>query len=129
MKTAYVDTSCLAAIAFDERNSAAVQRRLASFDEIVAAPLLEAELRAALRREGSSGSLLIDELLEPVVWIAADRALSAEIATVLAAGYVKGADCWHLATALYFSPDAEDISFLTLDERQAKVAKLLGFGR
>ncbi len=128
MKTAYVDTSCLAAIAFDERNSAAVQRRLASFDELVAAPLLEAELRAALRREGSQGSLLLDELLDPIVWIAADRALSAEIATVLAAGYVRGADCWHLATALYFSEPSE-ISFLTLDAKQAEVARALGFKR
>lgn len=127
MKTAYVDTSCLAALAFDERNSAAVQKRLAGFDELVAAPLLEAELRAALRREGSSGSPLIDELLEPIAWIAAERALSAEIARVLAAGYVKGADCWHLATALYFSPEPADISFVTLDERQAKVARALGF--
>ncbi len=129
MKTAYVDTSCLGAIAFDERNSAAVQRRLASFDELVAAPLLEAELRAALRREGSQGSLPLDELLEPIVWIAAERALSAEIATVLAAGYVRGADCWHLATALYFSPEPSDISFLTLDVQQGAVARALGFGR
>jgi uncharacterized protein with PIN domain len=127
LKTAYVDTSCLGAIAFDERNSAAVQRRLASFDALVAAPLLEAELRAALRREGSRGSLQLDELLEPIVWIAAERALSAEIATVLAAGYVRGADCWHLATALYFSPEPAAISFLTLDERQGEVARALGF--
>ena len=127
MKTAYVDTSCLGAIAFDERNSAAVQRRLASCDELVAAPLLEAELRAALRREGSLGSPLIDELLEPIFWIAAERAPRSEIATVLAAGYVRGADCWHLATALYFSPDPTDIRFLTLDAQQGEVARALGF--
>jgi predicted nucleic acid-binding protein len=127
LRTAYVDTSCLAAIAFDERNSRAMQRRLASFDELVAAPLLEAELRAALRREGSHGSVALDELLEPIAWIAAERALSAEIATVLAAGYVRGADCWHLATALYFSPEPTAISFLTLDERQREVARALGF--
>jgi uncharacterized protein with PIN domain len=129
LKTAYVDTSSFGAIAFDERNSAAVQKRLAHFDALVAAPLLEAELRAALRREGSVGSPLIDELLEPIVWIAAERALSAEIATVLAAGYVRGADCWHLATALYFSPEPSDISFVTLDERQGEVARALGFRR
>ena len=129
MKVAFVDTSCLAAIAFDERTSARVQRQLATFDGLAAAPLLEAELRAALRREGSTGSAQLEELLEAVQWVAADRPLSAEIATVLAAGYVRGADCWHLATALYFSPDAADISFLTLDARQGEVARALGFRR
>jgi hypothetical protein len=40
---------------------------------------------------------------------------------------LKGADLWHLANALFLSPDAEDLSFLTLDTRQADVAGRLGF--
>lgn len=126
MKIAYVDTSCFAAIAFGERGSAALQRRLATFDELAAAPLLEAELRAALRREGVTTSALIDELLEPIAWITPARALSREIARVLAAGYVRGADCWHLATALYLASN-QAVTFLTLDDRQAEVAGVLGF--
>jgi hypothetical protein len=46
---------------------------------------------------------------------------------LLDAGYVRGADCWHLATALYLAPDAGDLVFLTLDLRQRAVAKTLGF--
>ncbi len=61
--------------------------------------------------------------------IAPDRALSDEIARVLEAGYVRGADCWHLATALYLSPNPSALTFLTLDLAQRHVAKALGFQR
>jgi hypothetical protein len=39
----------------------------------------------------------------------------------------RGADCWHLATALYLSPDPSALTFLTLDLAQRHVAKALGF--
>lgn len=126
MKAAYVDTSCLVAIAFGERGATAVERRLAGFDALVASNLLEAELRAAFKREKTDG---VDALLGMIEWIAPERPLSEEIARVLSAGYVRGADCWHLATALYLSPVPSEISFVTLDERQREVAATLGFGR
>jgi hypothetical protein len=56
-----------------------------------------------------------------------DRPLTGEIARVLAAGYVRGADCWHLATALYLTDDPSSLTFLTVDERQKSVAVSLGF--
>lgn len=126
MKVAYVDTSCLVAIAFGERGATAVERRLAGFDALVASNLLEAELRAAFKREKADG---VDTLLELIEWISPERPLGNEIARVLSAGYVRGADCWHLATALYLSPEPGEISFVTLDERQREVAATLGFGR
>jgi hypothetical protein len=43
------------------------------------------------------------------------------------AGYLRGADCWHLATALYLAPNPSDLTFLTLDDTQRKIAKTLGF--
>jgi uncharacterized protein with PIN domain len=98
VKVAYVDTSCLVAIAFGERGATAVERRLAGFDALVASNLLEAELRAAFKREKADG---VDTLLELIEWISPERPLGNEIARVLSAGYVRGADCWHLATALY----------------------------
>jgi predicted nucleic acid-binding protein len=124
MALAYVDTSCLVAIAFREPGATALRRRLERFDELFASNLLEAELRAALMRES-----VTDEptLLRAVSWIVPDRPLGAEIARVLEAGYVGGADCWHLATALYLTDDPRALSFLTLDERQAAVASQLGF--
>jgi predicted nucleic acid-binding protein len=124
MKLAYVDTSCLIALAFGEAGAATLARRLARFDVLAASDLLEAEFRSAFLREGVEPA---PELLAGVSWVLPDRPLHAEIDRVLAAGYVRGADCWHLATALYLVEDPATISFLTLDERQAAVAKALGF--
>jgi hypothetical protein len=46
---------------------------------------------------------------------------------VLGAGYIRGADCWHLATALYLASEPPTLSFLTLDDRQKSIANTLGF--
>ncbi|HLA88854.1 MAG TPA: PIN domain-containing protein [Gemmatimonadaceae bacterium] len=124
MKLAYVDTSCLVAIAFAERGAAALARRLEGFDELVSSNLLEAELRSTLVREEVAQE---PDVLDAISWIVPDRPLHAEIGTVLSAGYVRGADCWHLASALYLAEDPSAISFLTLDARQKSVARTLGF--
>ncbi len=124
MKIAYVDTSCLVAVMFGESGASAVTRRLKSFDELVSANFLEAELRAAFVRERIPVS---SNLPLPISWILPDRPLTDEIARVLEAGYVRGADCWHLATALYLAEEPEAISFVTVDERQGTVARALGF--
>ncbi len=124
MRAAYVDTSCLASIVFRERGASALRRRLVGFDDLFSSNLLEAELRAAYLREGVESDPVI---LSAVSWVIPQRPLSAEITRVLEAGYVRGAECWHLATALFLVGDAAEISFLTLDERQAQVAQTLGF--
>jgi len=121
---AYVDTSCFVAIAFGERGATALARRLAAFDELLASNLLEAELRAAFAREGITDE---PDALAAITWISPDRPLRPEIVRVLEAGYVRGADCWHLATALYLAPDPGELTFLTLDARQRGVAEALGF--
>jgi predicted nucleic acid-binding protein len=126
VKLAYVDTSCLVAIAFGERGTAALAGRLATFDVLAASDLLAAELRSAFLREGADDE---PEMLAAISWIVPDRPLHAEITRVLDAGYVRGADCWHLAAALYLAEDPATISFLTLDERQGAVAAALGFRR
>lgn len=119
-----MDTSCLVAVTFGESGAAALTRRLKAFDELVSANLLEAELRAAFVREKIPAT---GDLPFPISWILPDRPLTEEIARVLDAGYVRGADCWHLATALYLAEKPEAISFVTVDERQGKVARVLGF--
>ncbi len=124
MRIAYLDSSCLVAIAFGERGATALARRLTSFDELVASNLLEAELRASFVRENVE---VDSSLLRGLSWIIPDRPLTPEIARVLDAGYVRGADCRHLATALYLAEDPALIGFLTLDERQERVAHALGF--
>lgn len=121
---AYVDTSCLVAVAFGEPGGTSMSRRLRAFDELVSSNFLDAELQSALAREGIGPQ---PELTAPLSWILPDRPLHPEIERVLAAGYVRGADCWHLATALYLAGDPDELYFLTLDERQKKVARSLGF--
>jgi uncharacterized protein with PIN domain len=125
MAFAYVDSSCLVAIAFDEPGARKLAARLRRFDRLFSSNLLEAELRSALSREGVDGRA--QDLLSWIAWIYPNRPLTAEYARIAAAGFLKGADLWHLANALFLSPDAEDLSFLTLDTRQAEIAGRLGF--
>lgn len=127
MNVAYVDSSCLVGLAFDEPAAKRIGRRLLQFDRLVSSNLLEAELRSALVREGASADP--GSLLEGVGWIYPDRPLSGEFERIAAAGYVKGADLWHLACALFIDAEAEGLSFLTLDRRQGEVAAVLGFRR
>ena len=124
MSVAYVDTSCLVAVAFGERGASAVVRRLERADELLSSNLLEAELRAAFVRESVDGG---DDLLTWLSWVLPNRTLSDEITTILSCGYLRGADLWHVATALYVAEDPAEIAFITRDERQGSVAKALGF--
>lgn len=124
LSVAYVDTSFLVAIAFGERGAKSSARRLDGFDELLSSNLLEAELRSAFRREEVPFE---QNLLSWITWVLPDRSLGREMARVLEAGYVRGADLWHLAAALYLVEDPRELSFLTLDDRQRKVAETLGF--
>ena len=124
MSVAYVDTSALAAIVFDEPGAAPLARRLYGFERLVSSNLLEAELRAAFAREEHSFN---ESAVSSIEWILPDRALTREFETVLQTGYLRGADLWHVATALYVSPEPVSLAFATLDAKQAAVADSLGF--
>lgn len=121
-----MDSSVLVGHAFGEPAASAVVRRVRSFARVVSSPLLEAELLAALRREGRA---LDERWLNGISLVPADRSLRAEVSAVLAAGYLRGADCWHVATALYVAQTPSTLVFLTLDARQAQVASKLGFAK
>jgi hypothetical protein len=122
---AYVDRSCLVALAFDEPGARKLAARLRRFDRLFSSNLLEAELRSALAREGVDAE--IEGLLSWLTWVYPNRPLTAEYVRITAAGYLRGADLWHLANALFLAPNATDLSFLTLDARQGEMARRLGF--
>lgn len=124
MSVAYVDTSALVAIAFGERAGTSLQKRLAEFEELVSSNLLEAELRAAFAREEVPFE---PDLISALSWIFPNRPIGVECDVVLSAGYLRGADLWHIATALYLAPIPAELTVLTLDTRQRSVAKKLGF--
>ncbi len=111
-------------MAFDESEGSAVASRLYDYSRLLSANLLEAELRAVFAREGL---VFRPDLVAPIEWVLPDRPLATELATILEAGYLCGADLWHVATALYVAPDPDQLVFVTLDDRQRRVAAEVGF--
>ncbi|MCY4474401.1 MAG: type II toxin-antitoxin system VapC family toxin [Chloroflexi bacterium] len=124
MRVAYVDSSVLVAITFQEERSANLEDWLNGFDRLTCSNLVEAEVKSACARESIE---LVTAFMNDIVWLFPDRPISPEIVRVLAAGYLRGADLWHVATALYFASEPENVAFLTLDIRQRDVAEALGF--
>ena len=124
LKAAYIDTSCLVAIAFGERGARKLAATLQDFDELISSNLLESELRSTFHREDVAFE---PDLVASISWLLPERPIGREMARVLETGYVRGADLWHLACALYLVEDPSEISFLTLDRRQDEVARQLGF--
>jgi len=124
LQRGYVDTSVLLAIAFAEPNAAELEKRLASYDQLHASSLLEAELASVLKREGFTNAS--EKLLAALRFLHPQRRLTAEIETTSAAGLLRGADLFHVASALFVAPGAE-ITFLSLDAKQREVAARLGF--
>ena len=68
------------------------------------------ELRAAFAREQHEFEV---DVLSRIDWILPDRPLAGEFARALEAGYLRGADLWHVATALYVAPKPAEIGFVT----------------
>lgn len=126
MNLAYVDTSCLVAIAFDEPAGRRLAQRLRGYDRLFASNLLDAELRSALLRERADGRA--DVLLSWITWVYPNRPLTREFTRISTSGYLKGADMWHLAHALFLAPEGTGLDFLTLDRRQREVSSMFGFG-
>lgn len=124
MSIAYVDTSAIVAIVFGEAGGTAMARRLADHDELVSSNLLEAELRAVFAREDVPFE---DDAIGGLSWVLPDRPLGRECRAALGEGHLRGADLWHVACALYLAPEPAALTFLTLDDRQAEVARSLGF--
>lgn len=124
MGVAYVDTSVLLAIAFGQHDPDALRSRLIGYTNLFSSILLEAEVRSAFVRVGRSFEM---HLLSGIEWVLPERSLTEEIDVVLRAGYLRGADLLHIATALYAAKGEEGMTFLTLDRRLHDVAQAMGF--
>jgi len=124
MTVAYVDNSALIAVAFDESVGMDMANRLMKIPHLLSSNLLEAELRSAFSREGVD---LPQSLLSGLNWVFPDRPLESEITAILRVGYLRGADLWHVASALYVAREPEEVCFVTLDKRQHSVAEAVGF--
>ena len=122
----YVDTSAALAIAFQEEDWELTDRRLAGFPLRVSSNLLEAEMRSAYERDNLAFNI---NVMPSIGWVYPDRPLAQEMAKALSVGgYLKGADLWHIAVALYVEAAMSGkMAFITLDNKQREVAAKLGF--
>jgi predicted nucleic acid-binding protein len=121
---AYVDSSCLVAVLLGEPSGARMGQILGRYEQLFASGFLEAEVASTARRERVR---LRPGLFQDLLWVLPNRSLGAEIEMALDAGYLRGADLWHVATALYVRADIPELEFLTLDAAQRGVANALGF--
>lgn len=121
---AYVDSSFVVALAFEESGANDLNARLESYADVASSNLLEAELAAAFRREGKRFD---GRGLHQIRWVMPARPLTIELERVFGAGCLRGADAWHIACALYVTDSPADLAFLTLDSKQRDVATQLGF--
>jgi len=127
MSAAYVDTSFLLAIIFGEPQAPAFRRRLRRYEHRLAGDLLRAEALSAARREGLSLDAL-GPALAAISLVLPERSLEREVREVLGYGYLRGADLWHLACALFLAgEDRGALAFLSRDTAQRRVARRLGF--
>lgn len=126
MPHAFVDSSAVVATVFGAPQAAQLPRALGGFEALFAADLLRAEVLSALKREGLDGDAA-DETFGSVYWVVPNRSLHPECARVLRHGYLRGADLWHVACALYQAPEPKDLVFISLDKNQRRVALAVGF--
>jgi predicted nucleic acid-binding protein len=124
MAAAYVDSSCLLAVAFGEPGARRAEKAIRSYSPLLASNVVEAEVGAVLAREGTTAGA---EIFKGISWVFPDRALTAELERALDHGRLRGADLWHVACALYLDPSAKELAFLTLDGSQGQVAAAVGF--
>ena len=128
MKAAYLDTSFLIAILFQEASYKKHERRLKSFDTVLCANLLESETLSTVYREGFK-SQAVSKIFESFFWISIPERLSSSLELVFSKSYLRGADAHHLASALWIVgvENTSECHFLSLDKNQLEAAKKLGF--
>ena len=127
---AYVDPSALIPVTFG-RQPEETRVRLQRFPILLSSTLLDAELRVAFQRERQT----FDPSLIPEVnwWVAPDRRLDDQIASILEIASLPALPLWHLASGMYFQQRQSltsrqyRLAFITLDEQQETVARELGF--
>ncbi len=125
-KIVYVDSSVFIGILCHEPGSSVSEKALTAADKIVSSILTEAEVYSVAVRERLDWGI-VSSIYSGVSLIFPDRSLENELTRVLSCGYVRGADAFHLACALYLDPCAKEIIFLTADRAQAACARTLGF--
>lgn len=126
MKGLYLDSSVVVALLLKEPGSRRFVHVLEGAIDVFSASLLEAEVSATAVREK-----IPLETARPFIDLTSlvlpDRNLRGEYDRIFKAGFCRGADACHIATALYLDPPARNLTFVTADKNQARIAKVVGF--
>jgi hypothetical protein len=127
VKSAYLGTSFLLAILFDEPEASGLRRTLGRYGPVFSSDLLTAEALSAGARERLDLRRVLT-MLEAVSLVLPHRSLDREVQEALAHGYLRGADVWHVACALFIADAVRsELAFLSRDAAQRQVARGLGF--
>lgn len=124
MTKIYVDSSVLVAILFNETGADFYRDQL-NHAECISSYLMEAEVYASAAREKIAFEEA-DALLKYIHPVIPERSLRDEYKNIFSHGYCRGGDACHIATLLYIDSTQSEVPLLTMDERQAEVARSVG---
>jgi len=122
----YVDTSVLAAITLEEPGFKKYLEKLQITKEAISSFFIEAEFLSLCYRESLDIAKVKDNLCL-LSLVQPEGSLEREILAILQKGYLRGADLYHLAVALYLDPNCKELEFFTVDTQQKRVARKIGF--
>lgn len=127
MNRAYVDSSAFLAAGLGEPAAARMALVMRSQETLFTSPLTVAEVASALRREGMPVDGAQRLLATARLWTPSTE-LARQCEEALDAGRLRGADLWHVVTAMDVAGAARrELLFITLDDAQRDVAGRLGF--
>lgn len=125
MSWAYIDSSVLIATLLEDHPKPQLDKFWGSAEWFISSYLLQAEVFSAVKREKADMQLAALEI-KKIGFVRTDS-LAEELMEIFKAGYVRGADAFHLATALWIRGKHKDLKFITLDEKQKEIARYLDF--
>jgi len=124
----YLDTSAWIAWKFAQEGQNLFKKVSLKRDSIVSSPLLVAEYVAFLRKIDKLKTTRFEEELSFIRWIYPADPLFPIYGSCRDEIALRGADFFHIATALWFCGDhTSEVCFLSCDGDQTKAAKSLGF--
>ena len=124
----YLDTSAWIAWKFGQNGKELLAKVLLKQNTVLSSPLLVAEYLAFLKKTKQLENVRYEDDLEFIRWIYPADSLIESCAECARCHYLRGADLYHLATALWFAQGLrKDLRFLTCDIEQARAAQKIGF--
>lgn len=124
----YLDTSAWIAWKFGQRGKELFDNVDLEKDMVLSSPLLVAEYLSFLKKIERLADTRYEDELEFIRWIHPVDPIFKSCSEVAIKTELRGADLYHLATAVWFTEGhRKELRFLTCDDAQKNAAKKLGF--